>query len=85
MGQIRTSFNVFQRVDNPELPCALLATAVRDIAPSNFTSMIRREELKREDVVWLLGALSEFSTHLLLSQGPLLGICLDGMNLWQPP
>ena len=52
MGQIRTLSNVLERVNNPELPCALLATAIRGIAPSILTSMIRMGELKREDTIW---------------------------------
>ncbi len=50
-GQIGTLLIIFERVDNHELPCTLLTAVVRiNISPGYFTSMIRREELKRENV-----------------------------------
>ena len=68
--------DVFQRMDNPKFPCALLAAAFRDVSPGYFTNMMRRKELSREDTLWLLRTLSEIRGGRWLSQMPLVEIGL---------
>ena len=66
----------FKRMDNAKFPCALLAAVFRGASPGDFTNMIRKNKLNREDTLWLLRVLSERCSKVLVPPERLFEICL---------
>ena len=85
-GEINTLMKVVQRADNPKVRCAQLAAAMRYFSLDDFTNMIKRVELNREDTLLLLSMLSELNSWERLSTEHIVQLCrailLDAAPQW---